>query len=293
MLAVAAGVLMGWAATWLPPALQVPPPAPAAAGLLTPPRPDHVVVLVMENKDPEQVISDPAQAPYLTSLAPAAAMFTSSYGVARPSQPNYLALFVGDTLGVVSDTCPLQIHGPNLASELIDGGFGFAGYSEDLPGVGYGGCVSADYRRKHNPWADFPDLPQSVNRPWSDFGPDYATLPTVSFVVPNQCHDMHNDECGINLGDEWVKNNMAAYLAWAQQHNSLLVITWDEARKDSAENRIATLFLGPMVRPGRYDERIDHYSVLRTIEDMYRLPHLGRSESATSVGDVWSVPPAG
>jgi hypothetical protein len=41
------------------------------------------------------------------------------------------------------------------------------------------------------------------------------------------------------------------------------------------------------VKPGKYSEKINHYNVLRTIEDMYRLPHLGNSASATPITNVW------
>ncbi|MDT7557042.1 MAG: hypothetical protein QOI68_1512, partial [Pseudonocardiales bacterium] len=36
-----------------------------------------------------------------------------------------------------------------------------------------------------------------------------------------------------------------------------------------------------------YDQHIDHYSVLRTIEDAYRLPHAGHSQTATPITDMW------
>ena len=110
----------------------------------------------------------------------------------HPSQPNYLALFSGDTQGVDDDTCPLTFSGPNLASELIAAGYTFAGYSEDLPGTGYTGCRAGGYARKHSPWTDFTNLPAGVNQPLSAMPADYDALPTVSFVIPNLCHDMHD-----------------------------------------------------------------------------------------------------
>jgi hypothetical protein len=42
-----------------------------------------------------------------------------------------------------------------------------------------------------------------------------------------------------------------------------------------------------MVRPGRYSEHVDHYRVLRTIEDFYGLPHAGLSGSVTPITDCW------
>ena len=97
------------------------------------------------------------------------------------------------------------------------------------------------YARKHNPWADFTDVPPSANRPFSDFPKrnDFASLPTVSFVVPNQQHDMHSGS--IADADQWLKDNLAGYAQWAQSHNSLLIVTWDEG---SGDNHIATIFSG-------------------------------------------------
>jgi hypothetical protein len=42
-----------------------------------------------------------------------------------------------------------------------------------------------------------------------------------------------------------------------------------------------------MVAPGRYPGRIDHYSLLRTIEDMYGLTPIGKSADATPITGIW------
>jgi acid phosphatase len=247
------------------------------------PTPDHVLVVIFENEDAKNIVGSP-DAPYLTSLAQAGANFTDAHGVAHPSQPNYLALFSGSTQGVKDDACPLTFSGPNLAAQLQAAGKTFVGYSEDLPSAGYTGCDAGDYARRHNPWVDFPDLPASVNQPYSALPADYSSLPTVSFVVPNVCNDMH--DCGVATGDRWARDNLADYVTWAEQHNSLLAVTFDEDNGSSA-NRIATVLVGPMVNAGASDQRIDHYSLLRTLEDMYGLPPLGHAADAQPVGGIW------
>jgi len=68
-----------------------PAPAPSGsggAGRL--PRPDHVVVVMMENHAYSSIIGD-SSAAYLDSLAAQGASFTRSYAVTHPSEPNYLA----------------------------------------------------------------------------------------------------------------------------------------------------------------------------------------------------------
>lgn len=258
-------------------------PSVTVAGLL--PRPDHVMIVVLENEDASAVVGA-ADAPYLTSSAQAGATFSDAHGETHPSEPNYLALFSGSTQGVVDDTCPVTLSGPNLADELRTAGHSFVGYSEDLPSAGFTGCTSGGYARKHNPWVDFPSLPATTNQPLSALPTDYATLPTVSIVVPNLCNDMH--DCGVATGDSWAENNLSAYRSWAATHNSLLIVTFDEDSGTSA-NAIPTFLDGPMVVPGQYNQRIDHYSILRTIEDMYALPTIGSAVSADPMRGIWAT----
>jgi acid phosphatase len=256
----------------------------AAAGDL--PVPDHVMVVIFENEDATNIVGGP-EAPYLTSLAESGATFTDAHGVTHPSQPNYLALFSGSTQGVVDDSCPLTFAGPSLAAQLRAASRSFVGYSEDLPRAGYAGCRTADYARKHNPWVDFPDLPKSMNQPYSALPADFAELPTVSFVVPNLCNDMH--DCGVAAGDGWARDHLAGYAAWAQHHNSLLIVTFDEDN-GSQDNHIATVLVGSMVQPGASGQRIDHYNLLRTLEDMYGLSPLGSAAGAAPLTGVWRRP---
>src|SRR5207247_939855 len=53
-------------------------------------------------------------------------------------------------------------------------------------------------------------------------------------------------------------------------------------------NRIATIWVGPMVQPGRYAERITHYSVLRTLEEMYGLEPLGGAARTEPITSPWT-----
>jgi|GEM_PF-4072826 len=72
------------------------------------PRPDHIVIVIEENKSFSQIIGN-KDAPYINELAKRGALFTRSYGITHPSQPNYLALFSGSTRGITSNTCPLDL----------------------------------------------------------------------------------------------------------------------------------------------------------------------------------------
>jgi acid phosphatase len=264
--------------------LRPAPTKPKTAGL----RPDHIVVVILENKHRSSVMGS-AQAPYLNKLAARGASMTHSYGVTHPSQPNYLALFSGSTHGVTGNACPQHFRkADNLGHQLRKSGLSFIGYAESLPRTGFRGCGSGRYLRKHNPWVNFGTLPARTNRPFSAFPRDYRKLPTVAFVSPNMCHDMH--DCSIRTGDRWMKKHLGRYARWAPRHNSLLIVTFDENAGGTAHS-IPTIIVGANVHRGVYPERLNHYKLLRTIEDIYGLPALGRAKAASPLSTIWRSSP--
>ncbi|HEX6934067.1 MAG TPA: alkaline phosphatase family protein [Streptosporangiaceae bacterium] len=293
-LAAAALVLTACGASSAPPGVGVQRSGRPSAGSSSArasrgdvPRPKHVVVVIMENHSYNDVIGNP-QARYLNTLARSGALFTSSYGVSHPSEPNYLALFSGSTHGVTSDQCPTTLHAPNLAADLIAAGFSFAGYSEGLPATGSRVCEHGGYARKHVPWTDFSGLPSATNQPFTGFAANgFAGLPTVSFVIPDLCHDMH--DCSVATGDAWLRAHLAGYARWARAHDSLLIVTFDEDDGGSA-NHVTTIITGQQVRPGRYHTPIDHYNVLRTIEQAYGLPFRGEARTHYPITSIWRHP---
>jgi len=248
------------------------------------PRPDHVVIVIEENKSFSQIIANDA-APYINSLAQRGVLFTESFGVTHPSQPNYLALFSGSTHGVHSNACPLKLSGENLASALVMHGLSFNSYSQSMLVPSFAGCMYGAYMRKHNPVSNWYEL-APFNHNFTSFPHDFSQLPTVAFVIPDQQNDMHDDS--IAKGDSWLSHNLDQYALWAMTHNSLLVVTWDEDN-GSENNRVATILVGPMVKPGISAQHINHYSVLRMLSDMYGLPYLGESNKADSISSVWQT----
>ncbi|SPM38436.1 acid phosphatase, partial [Mycobacterium numidiamassiliense] len=253
----------------------------AAAAL---PRPAHVVIVVEENRG--NILGNSA-APFMNALATHGANMTQSFAETHPSEPNYLALFAGTTLGVTRDSCPVNGgNTPNLGSELLSAGYTFAGYAEDLPAAGSPACSAGKYARKHVPWANFANVPPANSLPFSAFPMgDYANLPTVSFVIPNNDDNMHDGS--IAQADAWLSRNMSGYANWAVANNSLLIVTWDED-DDSSRNQIATMIYGAHVQPGTYPEQINHYSVLSTLEQMYGLPKTGNAANAAPIATIWA-----
>ena len=259
-------------------------PAWAAVQL---PHYDHIVIVVEENHAASQIIGNKS-APFINALAAGGALMTQSYAVAHPSEPNYLALFAGDTFGINSDACPLALGpAPNLASELIAAGYSFGGFAEDLPAVGSTVCSAGKYARKHAPWVNFTNVPAGASMPFTSFsaGPQ---LPTVSFVVPSLDNDMHDGS--LAQADTWLATNIAGYANWAKANHALLILTFDEDDTSEA-NQISTVLYGADVRPGTYGEPINHYSVLSTVEQIYGLPTTGLDASTPPLTDIWATDP--
>jgi acid phosphatase len=65
------------------------------------------------------------------------------------------------------------------------------------------------------------------------------------------------------------------------------VVTWDEVDNSQA-NQIPTIVVGARPKPGRYPQRIDHYSLLRTLEAAYSLPPV-LAASHTPITDCWTT----
>ncbi len=251
------------------------PKAPAASAHVWPaglPVYDHIVIVVEENKDYEEIIGNPA-APYINDvLKKEGANFTRMFAEEHFSEGNYFWLFSGDnqTVGFTdqvpsAETDPLYpFRSPNLGEELIGKGYSFKGYSESLPEIGYSGAKQGLYARKHVPWISFANVPNgktfatSSNVRFRDFPADpsqYHTLPTVAFVIPNLVNDMHNGPIttSIPAGDRWLKEHIDPYLQWARSHKSLLILTFDESDDTRWYQGLSNPLVDPdaCVGPGR------------------------------------------
>lgn len=295
---------------------------------------DHIVVVIEENKDYEEVIGQ-EYAPYINNTLKAeGADFVQMYGEEHFSQGNYFWLFSGDNHNVgFIDNPPVgtPFSSPNLASQLINKGLDFKGYVENLPADPYRAYGPKKlYARKHVPWLSFSNVPTSCTVDFDQF-PKKATgfekLPTVSFVIPNLNNNMHNIPKdgtladSVQIGDNWLKENIDPYYQWAKENNSLLIITFDEnddtrsylgltnpwfaefyVTKDQTKklidpelyedmkNRTITIFAGAHIKPGVYKEEqgITHVNILRTIESMYGLPKAG-AQQHNAAGETFVI----
>lgn len=235
---------------------------------------DHIVVVFEENKSASQV----RNLPYISELRAAGVEFPQSFALFRPSEPNYIGFFSGSQHGVTTDG-DYDIPGPNLYTRLEDRGFAFLSFAESLPSVGFRGTTYGKYCRKHNPAASFTSVPDSVNRPFTDFPSDeagFAALPSISFVIPNLDDDMHDGSPA--AADLWLRANIGPYARWAAANRSLLIVTFDEpdGAADLATTPILTIFSGAGLTGGTtVAQRVTHYTFLKFLLDEFGAAALG------------------
>lgn len=196
-----------------------------------------------------------------------------------------------------------------IADQLHDIGKSWNSYQESLPASGADRVDASDgifsnlstdispadlaklYAVKHNPFVYFAST--QANEPGNGLrnvvgfdGPNglYADLrsghvPDLSFIVPNQCHDMHglsnagklcaNDATLIEMGDVTVKTLVGAIKAspaWKEGKNAIVTL-WDENDFSSSPNLVV------MIVDTNYGAHsvqsalpYNHHSLLKTLE---------------------------
>lgn len=275
--------------TVAPTPTSVPSPTPTATPTPTvtptpnPDRPDHTIVVMEENHSLQEVLGTA----YFTQLANEGAIMVNSFAVGHPSEPNYFAIFSGSTQGAIDDSClptGYPLPGDNLANQLTTTGFSFRGYSENLPTlpITNANCEASPFAGHHNPWLFFSNISNSAKLDFTQFPTDFTTLPTVAFVTPNNNDNAHDGT--VTQAATWLQTNIESYRSWAMTHNSLLIVQFDEDDNTGNNNLVYTVFVGPMVKPGIYNELMSHYNVLSTIENLYGL---GQLNVATPITDIF------
>jgi hypothetical protein len=253
----------------------------------------HVVLVVFENKELDQVIGNPG-APTFNRLARRYALLTNYLAVAHPSLPNYLALVSGSTQGIASDCTACTVRAENLVDTLERAPKTWKTYAEGLPYPGFTGPAAGRYAKKHDPLTYFEDVltrPSRLRRivPLTSFARDLAThrLPDFSLVVPDLCHDMH--DCSVASGDAWLETFLRPLLRSSALGNGVVFLVFDEGTSSQGGGgHVPALVLGPRVRPGSQTSTpLDHYGLLRTIESAWHLPVLGSSRGATPITGIW------
>jgi phosphatidylinositol-3-phosphatase len=114
-------------------------------------------------------------------------------------------------------------------------------------------------------------------------------VPSLVWITPNMCNDMH--DCAVSTGDAWLQSVVPMITGSAAFRNGgALFITFDEGSSNAgccgttSGGHVVTLVISPRSISGyRSGIAENHYGLLRTIEDAFRLSHLGAAASAANV----------
>jgi hypothetical protein len=300
--AVNTAALLAAAGAWAQaPARPAAPPAPA-------PVTQVVFVITMENEDGSSVYGNTTDAPYINNVllknyAYSTDFFDELPG-APPSEPHYVWMEAG-TNKFKDHT--FQTDGDATASNSTSGkkhlvteikkahnGTTWMSYQEGIDATS-GACPisssgATHYAAKHDPFVFFQDVsgspPSKTNAYCASHHEDLSLLAgdlqddavaTYNFITPNLCHDMHGDSgCSngndINAGDQWLQANLPALITYADAHEGVIFITWDESEDTRTMPFIA---VGPHVKAG-YAGGVayDHSSLLKSIEEIVQVPVL-------------------
>lgn len=212
---------------------------------------DHVFIIMMENTGYDTLIGN-ANAPFINFAAATTGLATNYFGVAHPSQPNYIGATSGALNGVVDDN-DITIDVPNVVDQLESHHKSWKAYMQSYSLCSTPldhACGNQLYERKHNPFISYSDVQNNAARvanivDFSQFATDLANNSVANYVwiSPDQCHDMHGrgatpaDPCDfsqipalISTGDTFLLNTVNAIMtskAWTG--NSAIFIMWDES----------------------------------------------------------------
>ena len=286
-----------------PPETATPSPTPTPLPTATPvplvPEFEHIVTIVLENKEFGTVIGN-SRMPYFNQLAKSYTLLTQHYAVTHPSLPNYLALISGDTFGL-DFTCTTCLYDAVTLPDLIEAsGRTWKTYQEDMPSACFEGSDYGPYAMKHNPFIYFESIRLNEERcaqsvvPFTQLSADIAAndLPSYMFITPNLCNDAH--DCGLPVADQWLEALMLVLQPALEAGGKpyLIILTWDEGQGDhsccglpeKAGGRIATILISPQVKAGFEDETpYTHYSVLKTIAESWHLEYLGHAAEEENI----------
>jgi hypothetical protein len=277
-----------------------------------------IFVIPMENEPSSAIYGNTTYAPYINSLIPSAAyaMHFQDELPALVSEPHYVWMEAGTNqftdITFTSDADPSSSHSTSstqhLVTQLEAAHVTWMSYQQ---GVTAGKCPvssTGEYAAKHDPMVFFQDVvgatPSSSNtycaahhKPYSAFAADLSAgnVAQYVFITPDLCHDMHGaSSCpqgtsvngNIQAGDTWLSTELPAILAYANAHDGVVFLVWDEGDNS---NLIPFLALGPRIKTGAVATTYTHSSQLKSIEEILGVPVLSTVQSANDFADLFQA----
>jgi len=292
---------------------------------------DHVVIILMENQGVYDIcLSSPppcstsGPAPYMAGLANAYGIGSQYLSLINTSQPNYVALIGGSTLGCNSSGCP-TITAPNLVDRFEAVGLSWKGYFENQNFAA--GCDTSShepYEPIHNPFIPFQDITSNAARcnqlvlanPSTCGGVtdcvlindlNSASAPNFMWLTPNDCNDMRGASgicsSSITTGDNYLKSLVPGILNsnTFKSGRSALFITFDEGNgycplNGSSESCVYSVWAGQAAKTSFGTSNLyNHYSFPKTVEVNWNLASLstgdGSAKAMTEFFNPTSPPP--
>ncbi len=234
----------------------------------------------MENQDYGSIIGS-SSAPYINSLANTYGLATNYSAISHPSLPNYIALTSGGDQGITDDGGPSShaLSVPSIFSELPGGAS--QSLEESMPS----NCDTSDsgqYAARHNPEAYYTNLGGACGSYDTPLGAASDLRAQFTLVTPNLTDDMHDGT--ISDGDNFLQRFVPILLASSayQTGTTAIFIVWDE-NSGSSGNQVPCIVISPYTHAVRDGTSYNHYSLLRTTEDLLHLPLLGNAALANSM----------
>ncbi len=280
------------------------------------PKYKHVIVIFEENNSYNTILNA-SSAPYINRVIKACGIATNYHNITHPSLPNYIGTTNGAPLSglssFLSDCTPsasCESTANNIFNEATLKG-GWKSYAESMPANCYK-SNSGLYAPRHNPAVYYGglrtcstrDVPFKTTRGAYPLLKDFSrerTAPAFAWITPNLCDDMHGATgCPSNLiltGDNWLKTWLPRITATTvyKHRDTAIFIAWDEGEVGTVGESCATntsdqschvvsIVIAPSVKRGtKVRVSFNHYSLLRTAEDLLGLSKLGQSKSAASM----------
>ena len=265
----------------------------------------HVIWIWMENRSYNSIIGS-SKAPYINSLATKCGLATNYHNVSHPSLPNYISATSGlgyRGIARFDGDCNPVPGCVTSAASIFGQGETWKAYEESMPA----NCHKANsgkYAVRHNPPPYFTGLrgctTSDVRYPRLASDLSAGKLPAFSFVTPNLIDDMHNSS--VAEGDRWLAANLPTILTSPEyvSGSTAVFITWDEGEGGTATKcatnttdvgcHVATIVISPSTKPGtRSAKLLNHYSLLRTAEQLLGLPLLGHAVSSPSMARAFGL----
>ncbi|MGZ3722853.1 MAG: alkaline phosphatase family protein [Bdellovibrionales bacterium] len=242
--------------------------------------PKKVILVIFENGNYNQSMAQS----YFAKFANTGVLLSNFHAETHPSQPNYIALMAGSPMGNTNDS-NINIDAIHFADLLEGHGLSWRVYAEAFPGNCFLGATKKTYARKHNPLISFRNVQNNPARcanitDATSFSADFhaGRLADFTMYVPDLNNDGH--DTGVAFASRWFEQTFAPILAdSAMMKNTMIVALFDE-NDGGGTNQIYVAMNGPDVQGGmQINTSYNHYSLLRTLEDIYGTGNLGREDA--------------